>query len=192
MSLSHGPLFCDVLDCSLPGSSVHVISQARILEWVAISFSRASSQPWDWTHISWVGRQRLYHWVALELLYDCSKKALLRLVVIDLLGNQSTPPYFSHITLSLAANSLGLNPIKSFLYRTNKIRGLGEFRRYSGRLSSWWCFCWIRREIWAWRRMKTKGLMERKSYREEGWVGKLKTDICLKLDLNMYCSYNNV
>ena len=33
------------MDCSPPGSSVHGISQARILEWVAISFSRGSSQP---------------------------------------------------------------------------------------------------------------------------------------------------
>ena len=33
------------MDCSLPGSSVHGISQARILEWVAISFSKGSSQP---------------------------------------------------------------------------------------------------------------------------------------------------
>ena len=36
---------CDLMDCSLPGSSVHGILQARILEWVAISFSRRSSQP---------------------------------------------------------------------------------------------------------------------------------------------------
>ena len=36
---------CDPMDCSLPGSSVHGILQARILKWVAISFSRGSSQP---------------------------------------------------------------------------------------------------------------------------------------------------
>ena len=39
------PTLCDPMDCSLPGSSVHGISQARIMEWVAISFSRGSSQP---------------------------------------------------------------------------------------------------------------------------------------------------
>ena len=38
---------CDPMDCSLPGSSVHGILQARILEWVAISLSRRSSQPRD-------------------------------------------------------------------------------------------------------------------------------------------------
>ena len=40
------------MDCSLPGSSVHGIFQARILEWVAISFSRGSSQPRDRTWVS--------------------------------------------------------------------------------------------------------------------------------------------
>ena len=42
-SLSHDPLFCDHMDCSPPGFSVHGILQARIPERVAISFSRASS-----------------------------------------------------------------------------------------------------------------------------------------------------
>ena len=43
---------CDPKDCSLPGSSVHGILQARILEWVAIPSSRGPSQPRDQTHIS--------------------------------------------------------------------------------------------------------------------------------------------
>ena len=43
---------CDPMDYCLPDSSVHVISQARILEWVAISFSNRSSQPRDQTSIS--------------------------------------------------------------------------------------------------------------------------------------------
>ena len=40
-----GPALCDPVDYSLPGFSVHRILQARILEWVAISFSRGSMQP---------------------------------------------------------------------------------------------------------------------------------------------------
>ena len=40
---------CDPMDCSPPGSSVHGIIQAKILEWVAISSSRGSSQPKDQT-----------------------------------------------------------------------------------------------------------------------------------------------
>ena len=43
---------CDPMDCSPLGSSVHGIFQARILEWVAISFSRGSSRPRDWTQVS--------------------------------------------------------------------------------------------------------------------------------------------
>ena len=52
-----------------PGSSVHGISQARILEWVAISFSRGSSEPRDPTHVpgnSYTGKQILYHWATWE------------------------------------------------------------------------------------------------------------------------------
>ena len=42
----------DPMDCSLPGSSLHGILQARVLEWVSISFSRGSSQPRDLTRVS--------------------------------------------------------------------------------------------------------------------------------------------
>jgi len=54
---------CDLRDCSLPGSSVHGILHVRILKWVAISFSRRSSQPSHWTCIfciSCTGRRILY------------------------------------------------------------------------------------------------------------------------------------
>ena len=50
-------------DCSPPSSSVHGIPQARMVEWVAMSFSRGSSWPRDWTHVpcvSYIGRQVLY------------------------------------------------------------------------------------------------------------------------------------
>ena len=43
---------CDTMDCSPPGSSIHEISQARTLEWVAIPFSRGSSRPRDGTYVS--------------------------------------------------------------------------------------------------------------------------------------------
>ena len=58
------PTLCDPMDCSLPGSFVHGILQAGVLEWVAVSSSRGSSRPRDWTHVSYVsciGRQVLYH-----------------------------------------------------------------------------------------------------------------------------------
>ena len=62
---------CDPMDCSPPGSSVHGILRARILEWVVIPFSRGSSWPRNGTHISWVsciGRQIPYHWITWEAL----------------------------------------------------------------------------------------------------------------------------
>ena len=46
------PILCNPMDCSLPGPSVHEILQARILEWVAVPFSRESSQPRDGTQVS--------------------------------------------------------------------------------------------------------------------------------------------
>ena len=52
---------CNPMDCCPPGSSLHGISQARILEWVAISFSRGSSQPRNQTPISCIGGQILHH-----------------------------------------------------------------------------------------------------------------------------------
>ena len=55
------------MDYSLPGSSVHGILQARIMEWVAMPFSRGSSQPRDWTRISHTGNLILYHWATREL-----------------------------------------------------------------------------------------------------------------------------
>ena len=54
------PTLCDPMDCSLPGSSVHGVFQARILEWVAISFSRRPSQPRDWTQVSCIVGRRFY------------------------------------------------------------------------------------------------------------------------------------
>ena len=45
---------CDPVDCRLPGFSVHEILQARILKWVAMPFSKESSQPRDWTFVSFI------------------------------------------------------------------------------------------------------------------------------------------
>ena len=56
------PMLSGSTNCSPPGSSADGVFQARILEWVSISFSRRSSQPRDWTRvsrISWIGRQIL-------------------------------------------------------------------------------------------------------------------------------------
>ena len=59
---------CDPMDCIPPGSSVQGISQARILEWVTISFFRGSSQPRVRTSVFCIGRWILYHRATRETL----------------------------------------------------------------------------------------------------------------------------
>ena len=54
------------MDCSLPGFSIHGIFQARILEWVAISFSRRSYHPRDWTQVSRIVGRCFTFWATRE------------------------------------------------------------------------------------------------------------------------------
>ena len=63
--------FLNPMDYSLPGSSVHRISQARILEQVAMSSSRGSSWISDQTHVTCIGRQILYHCAKELMLLNC-------------------------------------------------------------------------------------------------------------------------
>ena len=68
---------CNPMDCSLPGASVHGIFQARILEWVAISYPRGSSWSRDWTQVSYISciaRQILYHCTTWKILKKKKKK----------------------------------------------------------------------------------------------------------------------
>ena len=64
------PTLCDPMDCSLPGSSVHGIFQAIVLEWIALSFSKESSQPRDRTQVSHIVDRRF-------TVCDLSQKAVL-------------------------------------------------------------------------------------------------------------------
>ena len=66
------------MDCSPPGSSVHRILQARILEWVAISFSRGSSQPLDWTQVSHVAGRHFTVWAPREVWVTYTRNIKLR------------------------------------------------------------------------------------------------------------------
>ena len=62
-------LFWDPMDCSPPGSSVHGFFQARILAWVAISFSRGSSWPRDGTWVSCIAGRLLTTWAIREAIH---------------------------------------------------------------------------------------------------------------------------
>ena len=57
-------ILCDPTDSSPPGSSIHGILQARIVEWVAFSFSRGSSQPRDWTQVCHIAGSFLTVWAS--------------------------------------------------------------------------------------------------------------------------------
>ena len=62
------PIPCNPTDSSLPGSSVHGIFQARILEWVVVSSCRGTSHPRNQTHVSCISTQILYHCTIWETL----------------------------------------------------------------------------------------------------------------------------
>ena len=87
---------CDPLLYSQPGSSVRGIFQTRILEWVAISFSRGNSWPRNWTYVCGIGRQILYHWGTWEVWHvaicccRCSVQLLSRVWLLRPHGLQHT------------------------------------------------------------------------------------------------------
>ena len=60
------PTLCDPMYCSLSGSSAHGIFQARVLEWVAISFSRGCSRPRNRTQVSRIAGRRFTVWATRE------------------------------------------------------------------------------------------------------------------------------
>ena len=66
-SLQSCPTLREPVDCSLPGSSVHGIFQAIVLEWIAISHSKGSSQPRDRTRVSCIVDRRFTAWATREI-----------------------------------------------------------------------------------------------------------------------------
>ena len=78
------PTLCDLIDCSLPDSSIHWIFQARVRKWVAISYSKGSSWPRGWTCVFCISRQILYHcatWEAHLTFWGTTKVFLLTLIL---------------------------------------------------------------------------------------------------------------
>ena len=64
------PTLCNLVDCSPRGSSIPGILQARGLEWLAISFSRGSSQPRDWTQVSCIAGRYFTLWATREVKFS--------------------------------------------------------------------------------------------------------------------------
>ena len=91
----------DPMDCSSPGSSVYGILQPRILEWVAIPFSRGSSQPRDWTQDSHTAGRFFTSWAIRE----ANNKLLMKLNLFW--GDSRTGP----VVKSLPSNATDLGLI---------------------------------------------------------------------------------
>ena len=96
------PTLCNPMDCSLPGSSVQGVFPDKILEWGAISYSRGSSRPRDWTRVSCTGRWVLYCGATREALCMFSSP----------FPSLSTPPPVS----PLAAINLFSTSVSLFLF----------------------------------------------------------------------------
>ena len=115
---------------SLPGSSIHGIFQARILEWVAISFSRRSSQPWDRTWVSCIVGRHFTVWAtkeALSLLLNISYVHL----PLNLVSLCSDHNYCSH--------GLSQKPVTSVFVSLNHQAGYIE-RGFISHKQFWPCY----------------------------------------------------
>ena len=75
---------CDPVDCSLSSSSIHGIFQARLLERIAISFSRESSWPRDWTRVSRIVGRRFTVWTTREAHYIYTHSYIFLLYVLSI------------------------------------------------------------------------------------------------------------
>ena len=105
---------CDPMDCTLPGSSVHGILQARILEWVAIPFFKRSSWPRDQTQVPWVTDRFFTIWSTREALerYVRSDQSLSRVWLF------ATPWIAAHqasLSITNSRSSLKLTSFESVM-----------------------------------------------------------------------------
>ena len=122
------------VDCSPPGSSVHGILQARILEWVAISFSRGSSQPRDRSWVTHIAGRRFNlcttreakAWWAQRVwrLYRMTSKAFLSTMVIWVRGYSSYPKYYWSDTWTTGFGGAGFGEQGVFLWTSLWVSGL--------------------------------------------------------------------
>ena len=94
------PPLCDSMDCSLPGSSVHGILQAKILEWGAISISRGSSRPRDWTQVSHVEGRHFNLWATREapIVHGILQARILEWVAVPFSRGSSQPKDQTQVT----------------------------------------------------------------------------------------------
>ena len=102
----------DPMNCSPPGSSVPGISQARILEWVAISSSRVSSQPRDWTQVSYIAGRWFFYFILFYLPFEPPGKLLMNVYQLNFFHTEPIPKY-SPFSRFLTSSSLLLPPSRT-------------------------------------------------------------------------------
>ena len=102
------------MDCSPPGSSVHGILQARILEWVGIPSSRGSSWPRDQTCISFIGRQILLLLPWIWCLFNLQSRSRLSLASIQLHQSDDDYVVFSGFDTALSKTCIELGSYSSY------------------------------------------------------------------------------
>ena len=90
---------CEHMECSPPGSSIHGIFQARVLEWIAISFCRGSSWTRDWTQVSCIAGRRFTFWATREL-HKVDLKLLEDHSILGHIPENFHPTSFSQCSLS--------------------------------------------------------------------------------------------
>ena len=94
------PAFCNPMDCSLPGSSVHRILQAIVLEWIAISFSSGSSWPRDQTWVSRIVDRPFTMWATRVVSQMGNRASLCPKLILDSLGISVLPKNWTHTIAS--------------------------------------------------------------------------------------------
>ena len=107
---------CDPMDSSLPGSSVHGIFQARVLEWVTMSFSRGSSWPRDWTQVSCTAGRHFTLWATRE----AHRVFLIRHYHLFVQGWSKSQKIFSWNLMNVIWNLSGQHRIEKIMLNTGQ------------------------------------------------------------------------
>ena len=116
---------CNPVNCSLPGSSVPEVFHARILEWVAISFSSGSSPRRGWSRISCIGRWILYHCTTWEALMRLSENQANLQVTLCQVGMDHS---FNKYLLDASSVERNGNPLQySCLEKSHEQRSLAGY-----------------------------------------------------------------
>ena len=124
------PTLCNPVDCSLPGSFLHGILQARILEWVAISFSRGSSLTRDQTGVSRIAGRRFNLWATREAQWPATWRPIIlmalaipQLLKKEQLSGEKLPPveWVGSVPGQISLKNNALLALSRYLHRILQI-----------------------------------------------------------------------